>query len=436
MAFELGRAAVELLGAQLVIGRDTRLSGSPLEDALVAGIVSAGGTPVRAGIIPTPAVALLLRELQADGGVVISASHNPPEYNGIKFFDRSGFKLSPELEDAFEARLVALAEEAGDKGTVLLLPHEETREPSPIVVPIVNPDDAAERYIAHAANTVRKQGLDLSGLTVAVDCGHGASWFTTPETLRRLGAEVVAINTDFNGLDINVGCGSTQLEPLRALVAQSGADAGIAHDGDADRVLAVDALGKEVDGDMIEAVCALDLQQRGKLAKGTVVSTVMCNLGFTRAMHEQGIQVVQTAVGDSNVLAAMREGGYVLGGEQSGHMIFLEHNSTGDGLVTALQLLAALKRSGKALSQLTGVMTRYPQVLINVRVADKSGYDSSAAIQDAVAAATERLGTEGRVLVRPSGTEALIRVMVEATSEPVARTTAETIAAVIERELK
>jgi phosphoglucosamine mutase len=296
-------------------------------------------------------------------------------------------------------------------------------------------EDADERYIAYAVETVRGQGLDLTGLHIAVDCGHGASFATTPEALRRLGATVTAINTDFNGNDINVGCGSTHLERLRALVTEVGADLGIAHDGDADRVLALDEFGNELDGDVIEAICALDLKERGRLTHLTVVTTVMCNLGFIHAMQGQGIEVIQTAVGDSNVLAALREGGYVIGGEQSGHLIFLEHNSTGDGLVAALQLLVALRRKAVPLGSLARVMTRYPQVLINVEVGDQAGFASSEAIARAVREAEERLGDAGRVLLRPSGTEPLIRVMVEATEEHIAQSEATHLASVVAREL-
>jgi phosphoglucosamine mutase len=436
MAYVLGRAAVELLGGRLVIGRDTRRSGPMLEAALIAGITSAGGDALLAGIIPTPAVALLTRELNASGGVVISASHNPPEYNGIKFFNAEGFKLTREQEDAFEEQLQRLSRPSLSQPC----PSVPTPAPSPnpigaAVGTVIPLEDASERYVAHAVEVVHGQGFDLAGLHIAVDCGHGASFATTPEALRRLGATVTAINTDFDGNNINVGCGSTHLEQLKALVAETGADLGIAHDGDADRVLALDEAGNELDGDFIEAICALDLKEQGRLARNTVVTTVMCNLGFTRAMRQQGIEVIQTAVGDSNVLAAMREGGYVIGGEQSGHMIFLEHNSTGDGLVTALQLLVALRRAAVPLSSLAQVMTRYPQVLINVKVSDQAGFAGSKAIAQAVREAEGRLGEQGRVLLRPSGTEPLIRVMIEATEEHVAQGEAEHLASVVAQEL-
>jgi phosphoglucosamine mutase len=472
-----------------------------LEAALVAGITSAGGDALLAGIVPTPAVALLVREHTASGGVVISASHNPPEYNGIKFFDAEGFKLTQEVEDAFEERLqrlrllpveegrrrtlqgerfacfessaspgssVRLESSASPGSSVRLEPSAGFASPaSPVrlepsagfaspaspaspasfaspgspgppvgadVGTVIPLEDARERYVTHAVGIVRSQGLDLAGLHIAVDCGHGASFATTPETLRRLGATVTAINTDFNGTDINVACGSTHLRPLKALVAETGADVGIAHDGDADRMLAVDEVGNELDGDFIEAICAVDLKEQGRLANDTVVSTVVCNLGFISAMRERGIKVVQTAVGDRHVLEAMREGGFILGGEQTGHTILLEHNSTGDGLASALQLLAAMKRTHKSLGSLSHVMVKYPQVNINVKVADKEGLDSSAALAQAIREAEERLGEQGRVLIRPSGTEPLIRVMVEATDEQQARDEAQRLASVVDRE--
>ena len=423
LAFKLGQAAVAFKGKTILIGKDTRLSGDMLESAVAAGIMSMGGTALLAGIIPTPAIALLVRDLHCDGGIVISASHNPPEYNGIKIFDGQGFKLPDAMEDeieAFVARGGAAADElpAGDAVGVAL--------------PV---EDACERYIAHAVDTVAREGIRFDGLRVALDVGHGASCMTSAEALRRLGADVVAINEDFDGTDINVQCGSTHLEPLRQLVAESGADVGIAHDGDADRVMLVDAQGAEIDGDVVEAVCALDLKQRGLLAGNTAVSTVMCNLGLSHALRDAGIDLIQTKVGDRYVLEAMREGGYVIGGEQSGHMIFLEHNSTGDGLVTALQFLAACTRAGKTAAEAAAVMTRFPQTLINVRVQDKHAVEGNAAVEAAVAAAEAELGENGRVLLRPSGTEPVVRVMVEASDAAEADRHAQAIAAVVEREV-
>lgn len=423
LAFKLGQAAVAFQGKTILIGKDTRLSGDMLESAVAAGIMSMGGTALLAGIIPTPAIALLVRELHCDGGIVISASHNPPEYNGIKLFDAQGFKLPDAVEDeieAFVARGGAAADElpAGDAVGVAL--------------PV---DDACELYIAHAVATVADEGIDLTGLKVALDVGHGASCMTSAEALRRLGADVTVVNEDFDGTDINVQCGSTHLGPVCDLVAEIGADVGIAHDGDADRVMLVDAHGNEIDGDVVEAVCAIDLKERGLLAGNTAVSTVMCNLGLAHALRDAGIELVQTKVGDRYVLEAMREGGFVLGGEQSGHMIFLEHNSTGDGLVTALQFLAACKRAGKPIADAAAVMTRFPQTLVNVHVKDKHAVDGNAAVAAAVEAAEAELGDSGRVLLRPSGTEPVVRVMVEAASAEEADRHAHAIAEVVEREV-
>lgn len=423
-AYLLGQAAVAFQGKTILIGKDTRLSGDMLEAAVSAGIMSMGGTALLAGIIPTPAIALLVRELHCDGGIVISASHNPPEYNGIKLFDGQGFKLPDAVEDEIEA-FVAKGGASADE-----LPNGDEVG---VALPV---DDACELYIAHAVSTVADEGIGFEGLKVALDVGHGASCMTSPEALRRLGADVTVINEEFDGTDINVKCGSTYLEPLRALVAETGADVGIAHDGDADRVMLMDASGNEIDGDVVEAVCAIDLHKRGKLSGNTAVSTVMCNLGLTHAMRDAGIELIQTKVGDRYVLEAMREGGYVVGGEQSGHMIFLEHNSTGDGLVTALQFLAACKRAGATIEEAASVMTRFPQTLINVQVNDKHALEGNAAIEEAVKAAEAELGENGRVLLRPSGTEPVVRVMVEAATSADAERHAQAIAAVVERERK
>ena len=364
-----------------------------------------------------------MRDLHCDGGIVISASHNPPEYNGIKLFDAQGFKLPDAVEDEIEAFVQAggAAKESLPAGDAV-----------GVALPV---DEACELYIAHAVSTVADEGIDFQGLKVALDVGHGASCMTSPEALRRLGADVTVINEDFDGTDINVQCGSTHLGPVRDLVAQIGADVGIAHDGDADRVMLVDARGNEIDGDVVEAVCAIDLKERGLLPGNTAVSTVMCNLGLSHALRDAGIDLVQTKVGDRYVLEAMREGGFVVGGEQSGHMIFLEHNSTGDGLVTALQFLAACKRAGKSIEEAASVMTRFPQTLVNVQVHDKHAADGNAAVQAAVAAAEEALGDSGRVLLRPSGTEPVVRVMVEAASAEEAERHALAIADVVKAEL-
>lgn len=432
MAYRLGQAAATYLGKSIVVGKDTRLSGDMLEAAMVAGITSAGGTALLAGVIPTPAVALLVRELHADGGAVISASHNPPEYNGIKLFDAQGFKLPDAVEDEIESFITSGGLEAA-VAAAQLAGEEEAHMPfGPELGVALEIEDACEIYIEHAVENIRAQGIDFSGMHVALDTGHGASSLTSAAALRRLGAEVTVINDDFDGTDINVKCGSTCLTPLRELMDECGADAGIAHDGDADRVMMMAPGGIEIDGDVIEAVCALDMKQRGVLAGDTAVSTVMCNLGFVHAMRDAGIKVVQTKVGDRYVLEEMREHGYAIGGEQSGHMILLECNSTGDGLMTACQFLAAVKRSGKSVAEAAAVMTRFPQVLINVRVGDKQKVAESADVAAAVAAAEETLGEDGRVLLRPSGTEPVVRVMVEALDAEAAKAHAQAIAAVVE----
>ncbi len=418
LAFDLGRAAVRFLGQNIVIGRDSRRSGSMLESALAAGIMSRGGKVFLAGIIPTPGLALVVSKGDYDAGVVISASHNPPEYNGIKLFDSEGFKLSDELEDKIQAYI----EQA--------CPVEE--EPSGQSIGTMEPlKDAEEIYISNAVSVLESQGINLEGLRIVVDCGFGASCKTTPEALRRLGAHVFAINDIYDGDRINVACGSTNLSQLKKQVALAKADLGLAHDGDADRLLAVDDKGNEIDGDQIEALCAVDMRDRGLLNNNTVVSTAMCNLGFRKAMEREGIQLQTTAVGDRYVLECMRKGGFVLGGEQSGHMIFLDQNTTGDGLLTAVNLLAAVKRSGKPIGEAVKIMERFPQSLVNVPVSDKGILESSQSVQQAIDEAVSELGEDGNILVRPSGTEQLIRVMVEAADMKTAEGVASKIAAVI-----
>lgn len=435
MAYRLGQAAATFMGKTIVVGKDTRKSGDMLEAAVVAGITSGGGDALLAGVIPTPAVALLVRELHADGGIVISASHNPPEYNGIKFFDAQGYKLPDAVEDEIEEFInagglegqVARAKEAGDEDASMPVGAE--------VGVAIEVEDACEIYIDHAVKTVESQGIDFEGLHVALDTGHGASSLTSAEALRRLGAEVTVINDDFDGTDINVGCGSTHLGPLADLMKECGADVGIAHDGDADRVMLMAADGTEIDGDIVEAVLAVDLKHRDALPGNVAVSTVMTNLGFVRAMEREGIEVIQTKVGDRYVLEAMREGGCAVGGEQSGHMILLEYNSTGDGLVTACQFLAAVRRSGKPVEEAIKVMTKFPQTLINVRVKDKHALEGNGSIWDSVHAAEDEMGDTGRVLVRTSGTEPVVRVMVEAETQEAADAHAKAIAKVVESEL-
>lgn len=413
LAVALGRAAVRKIGKRIFIGRDSRESGPMLEQALIDGICAEGGQPAIVGIVPTPAIALITREMGANCGIVISASHNPPEYNGIKFFDGEGYKLPDAVEDEMQAIVEEIRGEQVETGQARPVPN------------------AALYYANHAAAVLQERGVDLSGMKIAVDCAHGASCETTPATLRALGAEVFVINGDPDGSEINVGCGSTHLEPVKFLMESRGADIAIAHDGDADRMLALAPDGTVIDGDFLLAICAKDLKERGLLDNNLVVSTVMANLGFQLAMKREGIDVITTKVGDRYVLEAMREHGAVLGGEQSGHIIFGKRNTTGDGLVSALELLGVIAASGKTATELMGVMEKFPQALVNVRVTDRMLYEGNEAIAAAEAAAIEELGDEGRLLVRPSGTEPLIRVMVEARTQEEADEIANRVADVV-----
>lgn len=424
LVFRLGEAAGHFLGdrgvGRIVVGRDTRRSGDMLEAALVAGVCSGGADALVCGVIPTPAVAHLVRQAGADGGVVISASHNPSEYNGIKLFSREGFKLPDALEDEIGEFVVSGG-------------RDWERPVGGAVGRVVPVADAAERYLQHCIRTLGRG--DLEGMTVALDCGHGAASVTSPEAFRQLGASVHAINCDWDGTDINHGCGSTHTGELVQLVGTHEVDLGVAHDGDADRVILVDETGETVDGDEMMAICAAHMKEKGRLAYDTVVATVMSNMGFEIAMHERGIHVIKTKVGDRYVLEQMQSSGAILGGEQSGHVIFMEHNTTGDGLVTALQVAAVMRETGKRLSELRTVMRRYPQVLENVHVADKGRLGASAALARAVRSAEDSLGGHGRVLVRASGTEPLVRVMVEAEDEATARMTADALVDVVSSEL-
>jgi phosphoglucosamine mutase len=391
-----------------VIGRDSRASGDFLEAAVVAGLASSGVDVLRLGVIPTPGVAYLTGALNADFGVVLSASHNPAADNGIKFFGRAGVKLPDETEDAIEARFRAI----GD-GTA---PRNITDDLSPQGFGrITDAYSAHETYLDHllASLPVGVGGQPaLQGLRVVVDCAHGAAYSLGPRALRRAGAEVIAIGAAPDGLNINAGVGSTHLDTLAAAVIEHGADAGLAFDGDADRCLAMDGDGQPLDGDQILAVLAAQLKRSNQLTGDTVVVTVMSNLGFHDAMRESGITVIETPVGDKHVYAAMRDGGYILGGEQSGHIIQMGHATTGDGILTGLHLLAAVHSIGVPVSAAGKMMTRYPQVLINVR-GNKDRAMADPALAAAVTAAESTLGDAGRVLLRPSGTEPLIRVMVE-----------------------
>ena len=402
LAYHLGRAAASYFGQSIdrpvfLIGRDTRISGGMLESALASGICAVGGDVIVLGEAPTPAIAYLVRQKECTAGVVISASHNPYPDNGIKFFDGNGFKLPDVVEDEIEELCKSSADDClprptkGDIGTIQY--HQEW----------------VQEYVDFVVST----SASLEGLKVVYDGAHGAASYVGPTILRQLGAEVIAINVEPNGTNINDNAGSTHLEGLQAAVLREGAHVGIANDGDADRCLMVDEKGQVLDGDQIMLLCGLHLQEQGKLKDNMIVGTVMSNIGFHKAAEELGMKTCSTAVGDRYVLEKMLAEGYSIGGEQSGHVIFLDYNSTGDGLLTAVQTLSIMKEKGKSLSELAGLMTKYPQLLVNVRVLTKAGWETNAAIQDAIREAEEELGSNGRILVRPSGTEPLIRVMAE-----------------------
>ncbi len=397
-----------------LVGRDPRASGEFLEAAVVAGLASAGVNVVRLGVLPTPGVAYLTGASGADLGVMLSASHNPMPDNGIKFFARGGAKLDDVLEDAIEARM-----------------GESWARPTGVKVGRVTDDLAlVETYIAHLVNSLGRP-VSLHGLKVVVDCANGAASLAAPAAFEAQGAEVIRIHAEPDGININENCGSTHMDSLRETVVEHGADIGVALDGDADRCLAVDAIGKIVDGDQILAVLTLALHEQGLLTNGTVVATVMSNLGFVKAMRAHGVRVEQTKVGDRYVLEAMRHAGHALGGEQSGHVVMLEHATTGDGTLTALHLMSRMARTGRTLAELASVMTRLPQVLVNVPGVDKSRADTDPALNAAVAQAGAELGDTGRVLLRPSGTESLVRVMVEAETYDQANDVAHRLAAVV-----
>ncbi len=421
LAVDLSVAAAHVLGEAgafeghrpvAVVGRDTRISGQFLEAAVVAGLASAGVDVRLLGVVPTPGVAYLTDSLRADLGVVLSASHNPMPDNGIKFLARGGVKLDDGIEVAIEERL-----------------REPWNRPTGAGVGRVTAvEDAVDRYAAHLVSTLPAR---LDGIRVVLDCAHGAASVAGPRALADAGAEVVAICADPDGLNINDGCGSTHLEVLQKAVVEHGADVGFALDGDADRCLAVDHQGNVVDGDQILAVLALGMRDAGRLHSDTVVATVMSNLGFVQAMTREGIGVRQTKVGDRYVLEAMKAGGYSLGGEQSGHVIMSEHATTGDGILTALQVLARMAGKAASLADLAAVVERLPQVLVNVSGVDKSRTDEDPRVAAAVAEAEAELGENGRVLLRPSGTEALVRVMVEAGTADHAQAVADRLADVV-----
>lgn len=405
LAMKIGRAAAEVLAKhsdkkpEILIGKDTRISCDMLEAALVAGICSYGADAVTVGVVPTPCTAYLIKKLDCSAGIMISASHNPFEYNGIKLFDKDGYKLPDSMEEEIEAIVLDRKEET-------VLPKNEK------IGFVRDRRDAVDLYIDHLKSTI---DVDLTGLKVAFDCANGASSVTAEKVFASLGVECSFMSKEPNGVNINDNCGSTHLENLQKFVVENNLDLGIAFDGDADRCLAIDNEGNVVDGDMIIAVSAYDLKQRNKLEKNSVVMTVMTNIGFFKFAEKEGIDVVTTKVGDRYVLEEMRDKGYIIGGEQSGHIIYLEYASTGDGQLSAIQLLATIKRTGKSLKELASVMEQFPQVLVNITVNKevKEKYADDESVKNAIAAVEKELGDDGRVLVRASGTEPLVRVMIE-----------------------
>lgn len=424
LAYLLGQAGAYILTKEMhhkptiVIGRDTRLSGEMLTSAMIAGICSMGADALSMGVMPTPAVSYLTREYGADAGVVISASHNPVEYNGIKFFNKDGYKLSDSIEEEIEELVLNKNE-----GIKLPIGTDVGRH--------IARNECIYDYIRYAK---RQISVGFEGIKVVIDCANGASYVSAPEALRQAGAEVIIIHNEPDGTNINKNCGSTYMKDLQSYVKQVGADIGIAFDGDADRCLAVDELGNIVDGDQIMAICGMYMKAEGTLRKSTIVATVMSNLGFFIMGKENGIAIKQTAVGDRYVLEEMIANDYNLGGEQSGHIIFLDENTTGDGLLTALHLLEVIKESGRKLSELASCMEVLPQVLVNAKVANekKTDYKDDLIIQEAIKILDDKFKGDGRVLIRPSGTEPLVRVMIEGKNESELQKEATILAEMIE----
>lgn len=426
IAMQLGRAIAYIFKNddrrhRIVIGKDTRLSGYMIENALASGICSMGVDVLLVGPMPTPGIAFITTSMRADAGVVISASHNAYQDNGIKFFSGDGFKLPDETELAIEELIFS-------KEIDSLRPIAEK------VGKAFRIDDAIGRYVVFLKNSFPRD-LDLMGLKIVLDCANGAAYKAAPAVLTELGAEVVLLGAAPNGTNINAGCGSLHPEVISAAVKEHQAHLGMALDGDADRVIFVDEHGREVDGDYIMAICASDLLKQGKLAKDTLVATVMSNMGLDIAIRNAGGSIVKTAVGDRYVVEEMRRGGYNVGGEQSGHMVFLDHNTTGDGMISALQVLAIMQRTGKPLSDLASVMTALPQVLVNVRVDKKRPVTDVPEVAKTIAAAEEQLAETGRVLIRYSGTEPLMRIMLEGQEEVQIAGLAQDIAASVEKHM-
>lgn len=423
LAMKLGQAGAYVLTKEkehqptIIVGCDTRISGGMLANALMAGICSVGANAVYMGVIPTPAIAYLTKKLKVDAGVVISASHHPMEFNGIKFFNGEGYKLSDVLEDEIEALI-----KNGMKDVTMPIGSG--------IGKVSYRFDAKEEYISFIKNTVP---IDLSNLKIVADCAEGASYYTAVETLKGLGANLVPIHVEPDGTNINANCGSTHMDELRARVVFEKADVGLAFDGDADRMLAVDEKGNIVDGDQVMAIIGNYMKDNGKLKKNTIVGTIMSNLGFSIMGEKNGIHIEQTKVGDRYVLENMRENGYNIGGEQSGHIIFLDENTTGDGLLSALHLLEVMVKTNKKLSELSKVMEVLPQALVNAKVPNhkKENYMEYPEIAQAIENLEKRFAGEGRVLIRPSGTEPLVRVMIEGKDQAIIEKEAEQLADLI-----
>lgn len=427
LAFQVGQAGAYVLTKEtkkqpkIIVARDTRISGTMLEAALVAGICSVGAKAISIGVVPTPAVAYLTRELGADAGVMISASHNPLEFNGIKFFNSEGYKLRDELEDEIENLILTRSDNiplpTGEEVGTWDMDHQ-----------------VIDKYIDFVCSTIPG---DLKGIKVLIDCANGAAFEVAPIALKRLGADVEVIHYKPNGININRLCGSTHMEDLQHQVIGRSMEVGIAFDGDADRCLGVDEKGEMVDGDQILSILGLDMKKGGRLNKDTLVATVMSNLGLSVMSKEENINLIQTRVGDRYVLEKMLKHNYSLGGEQSGHVILLDYNTTGDGLITAIQLLYVMKKTGKPLSQLKACMDIFPQVLVNAHVKNenKHAYLEDLEIQEAIEVLEERFKGEGRVLIRPSGTEPLVRVMIEGKDKAIIEEEAKKLARIIEEKL-
>jgi len=427
LAYNLGRAGAYVLSAstkhtpRILVGMDTRISGQMLESALVAGICSVGAQCICLGVLPTPAIAYLTRLYKADAGVVISASHNPYEFNGIKFFNGDGYKLPDEIEERIES--------------IILDGSEELPRPTGKQIGVrITKDDAIDDYVSFLRGRI---DCDLKGLKIAVDCSNGAAYKAAPKVLSELGADIKVIHNEPDGLNINSNCGSTHIEGLKKFVIENGADLGIAFDGDADRMLAVDEKGNLVDGDQIMTILGLELKNKGKLKDNTIVVTVMSNMGMDIAAKREGLNLVKTKVGDRYVLEEMLAKGYSLGGEQSGHIILLESNTTGDGLLTAIKLLEVVKTSGKKLSELASVMQVLPQVLVNAKVSNENKYRymEDEEVSKMCKELEDEFNGEGRVLIRPSGTEPLVRVMIEGKDQAYIAKRAEELANLIEQRL-